>query len=280
MKKVAKVPLNPTSVAVVALMTLALSLLATDLPNFITAHRSTEPSLVFLLITGFVVIVGMSVVLLIAMKLGLGLSRSTLFAVLAFNVALIIIKFILSPLGLYMTDNQSPFNGQPFLVGISNSASGFWFAAGGSLLAYLLSLWIIFKIASHGMNIEHSKLHYRLHPWLLFVAAIVVVAIFAGQIVNPLMLAFLPVAGLQDYLSKLGVMLPVIGVLLFVAIMFAMSAFKSAAADAESVRKPALLAGLFWFCLCLILMYHILWVVFMTALVTIWPFKTFIPNSK
>jgi hypothetical protein len=271
--------ITPAVMAIIALVTFALSMLAFAMPNVVHSGGNSQPPLVFLAVVGLVVIAGMSLVLWIAMKLGLGLSRSTLFATLAFNVALIIVKFILAPLGLYLTNQASPFSAQTFLIGINNDSVGFWFAAAGSFVAYALSLWIIYKVASHGLDLAHGKRHHA-RPWLLFFAALIVVGVLSTQLYTPLSLVILPAYGLSDYLSKLQVMLPAIAIALFAAVMLAVSAFKSAAADAKAVGRPALLASLFWLCLCLVLMYHVLWVVFMTALVTIWPFKTFIPNSK
>jgi hypothetical protein len=39
-----------------------------------------------------------------------------------------------------------------------------------------------------------------------------------------------------------------------------------------------LLAGFFWLGLALILLYHVMWVVFLLTLVSIWPFRTYTPK--
>ncbi|HUD11639.1 MAG TPA: hypothetical protein VMS08_04470, partial [Candidatus Saccharimonadia bacterium] len=115
----------------------------------------------------------------------------------------------------------------------------------------------------------------------LVVGALVLLAILGAQsVLIPLFVAELPVAALGDYVSKLLPTLPLILVALGLGTVFAVMAFKSTSADAKLLRKPTLIASLFWLCLCLVFMYHVLWVVFMTAMVTIWPFKTFVPNTK
>jgi hypothetical protein len=264
----------------VSLMTAVLAVVASSLPLIISAD-SSNPPLLLLAAFGLSVVFGMCIILVLALRSGLGLSQTTVVTVIIFNVAIVLIKFVLAPLGLYASNASNPFATPPLLVGIDNSSVGFAFAAIGSGLAYIIALTVIYKILiRRSQSVSPArKRHYR--TAILLIGGLVLMAVLGvWYVFIPLLVVGLPAAALGDYLSKLGPALPAIILALVLATVFAVLAFRSANADAKRLGQPATIAGLFWLCLCLIFMYHVLWVVFMTALVTIWPFKTFIPNSK
>lgn len=53
-----------------------------------------------------------------------------------------------------------------------------------------------------------------------------------------------------------------------------------AGGDSVSVRSTAVITSAFWLVLSLLLVYHVVWVVFMTVLVGIWPLKVVAPSGK
>ncbi|HUD11248.1 MAG TPA: hypothetical protein VMS08_02460, partial [Candidatus Saccharimonadia bacterium] len=154
--------LGGTILIVAGLVGAALAVVADALPSRFPAG-STPPQLL-LAAFGLIVIFGVAIIIALAVKFGLGLSRTTIVTVFTFNVAIVIVKFVLSPLGLYASNASAPFNAQAFLVGINNNMEGFVVAAVGSFLAYLVALTIIYRIVTRDMRTSSSphKGRYRM----------------------------------------------------------------------------------------------------------------------
>ncbi|HSR26812.1 MAG TPA: hypothetical protein VLW53_24905, partial [Candidatus Eisenbacteria bacterium] len=53
-----------------------------------------------------------------------------------------------------------------------------------------------------------------------------------------------------------------------------------AAQQSVSLRDTAVLTTAFWLVLSLLLVYHVVWLVLMTGLVSLWPLKTVAPSGK
>lgn len=56
--------------------------------------------------------------------------------------------------------------------------------------------------------------------------------------------------------------------------------FGEAARTSVSVRDTAIVTAVAWLALSLLLVYHVVWVVFMSVLVSLWPLKTVAPSGK
>jgi hypothetical protein len=269
----------------VAVIGAALTALAATLPSlFIPAGHSPggafeQPPIALLAVFGLTVLAGIGLILFVATRLGLELSKSVTIGVFAFNAAIILVKFVLSPLGLYISNSSQPFidgsDGGFFnAYMINNDQSGFVYAAIGAAVAYLLALFIIYRVTKPKVPKEPAAARHMRRKLIIFAAIALAIAVgwqFA------LALGFILVSPLSDYLSKLGPMVSIVFVVLAIGVILAVLAFKTAANEVNLLRRPLLFAALFWLCLALILMYHVLWVVFMTALVAIWPFQTVVP---
>jgi hypothetical protein len=235
----------------------------------------TEPPVGVFLAMGLFAILLTAVILQTALKLGLPLKQSTIGLVFGFNVLIATVKFVVAPLSLYLTNSSVGFvSGDPLV-----STWGYWLIAAATFMLYGLVLFTIFKMTANRLS---AKQHKKLPIWKFAggLSLLALVVYFTGSVFVFLVVATIPFAPLVEYLIATGPGLVLILGLLVVAIMTAVKAFQSAADEAKQLRNATLLASLFWLCLSIILLYHVLWVVFMTALVTIWPFKTFIPNSK
>ena len=55
---------------------------------------------------------------------------------------------------------------------------------------------------------------------------------------------------------------------------------RRAATASISLRSAAIVTSVFWLALSMLLVYHVVWVVFMTALVSLWPLKVVAPSGK
>jgi hypothetical protein len=277
MAKLSDSSLQSAALVAVALVGVVLWAFANTYPQHFVTTTDTPP-LALLAIFGLAVIAGMGLILFVLTRLGLELSKSVMLAVFGFNAAIIAVKFVLSPLGLYLSNATSPFveGGASFGSVISNSQSGFTAAAISSGVAYIVALSLIYFVTKP----SRAKPAVGNKPkigWIAIGLVVLALALCWQAIVIPLI--FL-VAPLGDYLTKLGPNLAVILVMLGIGATMAIVAFKTAANEVNLLRRPMLIGTLLWLCISLILMYHVLWVVFMTALVTIWPFKTVIPPSS
>jgi hypothetical protein len=95
-----------------------------------------------------------------------------------------------------------------------------------------------------------------------------------------LLLVLLPLAGGLEYLDFVfssGLSL-VIGVLLACATAFAALAFSSAADRARVIGDASVFMSFFWVGLYFLALYHVLWVVYVLVLTSIWPLKVVTPK--
>jgi hypothetical protein len=264
-----------TVVLVGALLSIALSSLVPLWSS--NSQANGQPPFNLLLGVGLGIILLTAGILAAALKLGLPLRRSTIGLVLIFNILIIITKFVVAPLALYKTNVSQSFLDSSFVV----TAGGYWIVAAATFLLYALVLSLIFRLGGGQFGGQLPKKHIA---WKIILGLVIIGAVVfgIGGIVGILVLlpVFLPVSALIDYLGKIGSGLVVILLLLLGAIAVAAYAVRQAAGEAKLLRDASVMAGLFWLCLSLLLLYHVLWVVFMGALVTIWPFKTFSPNGK
>jgi hypothetical protein len=80
-----------------------------------------------------------------------------------------------------------------------------------------------------------------------------------------------------DYLVSLAYFMG-LGVLLALALLGAVLlcgvAFREAGAQAAAVRNITLLTGFAWVGLAFIAAYHVMWLVFVLVIITIWPLKS------
>ena len=65
---------------------------------------------------------------------------------------------------------------------------------------------------------------------------------------------------------------------LVLAAVLAYRSFDEVEKRAVRLGDATLLASFFWLGLALILLYHVMWVVFLLTLVSIWPFRTYTPK--
>jgi len=83
------------------------------------------------------------------------------------------------------------------------------------------------------------------------------------------------------YLNYISFFALVIGVALVLALVLAWKTFDRVelqSARGARMGDATLLAGFFWIGLATITLYHVMWVVFLLTLVSIWPFRTYTPK--
>jgi hypothetical protein len=98
---------------------------------------------------------------------------------------------------------------------------------------------------------------------------------FAVFLVAGLMVIVLT-AGFFGYIYRLGMGFG--RTVLVLAAVLAYKAFDEVEKRAVRLGDATLLASFFWLGLALIVLYHVMWVVLLLTLVSIWPFRTYTPK--
>ena len=219
--------------------------------------------------------VGLSVLALTALLLFAGLRgvlpRSAVFLAAAFgyNALLILVKFGLGPLALYATSE-----GQGFVI-LNTDYSGLGFLALPGLAAITAILYgtAFFILYAFYRSRLRTRLGIPIRLERRFVTLFItmfVIAVVGGVTAIGLL-------GFLEYLSSLFYV-AVLGLLLAVALLGALAlctvAFHEATEQAALLRNVTVLSTFAWIGLAFIAAYHIVWLVFVLTLVSLWPLKT------
>lgn len=276
--------MNPSVAAQTKLVDWRLAVLAFGLsgsglawlaPQLLRSVSAPLPALILVgaLLSGLAILVFLNLG-----RFGLPLSRQTIASTLAFNLIIIAIKFVLDPALMYLNNQFGAFT-VGFMSFDPNASAGYWLVAGIFFILYAAVLSVIYRRQRRKLDQLTKKEAQRPINWIKVAA--ILLGLSALAVITQLW--FVPLLGVvfgAGYLQEVGPGFGITVIGLVAAIIAAVTAFRLAAADAYRAGSTTLLAGFFWFCLAMLLAYHIMWVIFTTMMVTIWPFKTFIPNTK
>lgn len=236
-----------------------------------------QPTVPQLAITGVVMII-FTTILLSYVARTIGLGKAWLLMAILYNSAIAIIKFVISPSALY---------GQVYIAGSepfsSVSPLGNILTGVVVVLLYVLAFKLIYaasrkrlqrNLSSQGNDDQPKP---KLQDLGFKIALGIAVAVGTGFCV----LFILPFFSGASYLVPvfIGGGSLLIGALML-ALFGAIGAFERVTATAIELRDGSILATFFWLGLSLILIYHALWIIYMTVMVSIWPFKIIAPSGK
>ena len=213
--------------------------------------------------------VGLSVLALTAILLFAGLRnvlpRSGVFLAAAFgyNALLVTVKFGLGPAGRYAAD-ASNFSGG-FQI-LTNQLAYPGLAAITAIL-YGLAFFVLYLIYRRRMHRRIGAASPIEHGFLQLLVVMFVLATVGGVTVVGL-LGFLEYTFAVFLASVIGVL---IALALVLAIVFCSVAFREAADQAALLRNVTLFSTFAWVGLAFIAAFHILWLVFLLTLISIWP---------
>ena len=170
--------------------------------------------------------------------LGMGFGGTVLVLAAGYNALIAAVKLGLAPAALYQANREEAFE-----ASISDPNS-LWFFLGigsGVLLLYLLVFGVMYRVFRRRFRRRSlPSLSYLAYIFSTFGAAILLALILA---------AFL-----------------------------AYRTFEEVEKRAVRLGDATLLASFFWLGMALIVLYHVMWVVFLFTLVSIWPFRTYTPK--
>ena len=226
-----------------------------------------QPSVRMLLTTAVLVSLVCAVALFWGIRSDLGFPTRVAVYAVAFNVLVIVVKLTLGPHGYYET-NQAKQLDAP----LDDS----FLAVLAAMLIFLLYAGVYYGLYRFvGGRLKHVRAtvprtsHRR---WAIVGVVGFLLLVGSGGAV---LLFLLPLFGGLEYLGF--VFSSAVGLLVAAALAgataLAARAFTAASDTALVVGDAALFASFFWFGLYFLALYHVLWVVYILALTSIWPLK-------
>ena len=268
----------PTLVVALALFGLTGSAAMVTVPGLFAG--SERPGFAIFLVAGVAAIVLTAVLFAYVYSLGMGFGRTVLVLAFGYNALIAAVKFGLAPAALYQANRE-----QAFEASVSDPNS-LWFFLGigsGVLLLYLLVFGVMYRVfrrrfRRRALTSETSpEQGLRWSSKTIVISIVACVAFVASFVwVMPAFYIGLPTLSYLAYIfSTFGA---AIMLALILAAFLAYRTFDEVEKRAVRLGDATLLASFFWMGLALIVLYHVMWVVFLLTLVSIWPFRTYTPK--
>jgi hypothetical protein len=260
-----------------ALFGLAGSLVMVGVPRLFVGPLG--PEFMIFLVAGVAAIVLTAGFFGYVYQLGIGFGRTVLVLAAGYNALIALVKFGLAPAALYQANREQAFeasisdpNGLSFLLGIGS----------GVLLLYLLVFGVMYgvfrrRFRRRALPSETPEQGVRWTRGRIVIGVVACVAFLASFVwVLPAFYIGLPTLSYLTYiLSTFGA---AITLALGLAAFLAYRTFDEIEKRAVRLGDATLLASFFWLGLAVIVLYHVMWVVFLLTLVSIWPFRTYSPK--
>ncbi len=267
----------PSSLALKLLVATALSLAVVFVAPHTVSTDGDVPPVGMLLVTAVVVGTICATLLFWGLRADLGLPLKVAVYAVAFNVLVIVVKLALAPHGFYEVNQRRTLDGW---FAIDNAFMAF-VAAGFVFVLYLGAYAVLYysfrgKLGSIAPASEFSGLV----KGRTLVTTVVVLSVLLVASGGALLLVLVPLAAGLEYVdfvfsSTLSLM---IAVVLGCATALAAAAFNSTADRARVVGDASVFVTFFWVGLYFLALYHVLWVVYVLVLTSLWPLKVVTPK--
>jgi hypothetical protein len=255
---------------------LACSFLIATIPRLFI--RPVQPNFLLFLVAGVAVIALTAGLFGFLDRLGMGFGRTVLVLAAGYNALIAAVKLGLAPAALYRANSVEPFDAS---MQDPNSLTYYLAVAFGVLLLYVLVFGVMYRLFRRRFrrrSLSSEAPRARRVSGSVLVAILVAVVVIAVSLlwVAPLLYVGLPTLSYLVYIfSTFGV---AITLALALAAFLAYRTFDEVEKQAAHLGDATLLATFFWLGLALIVLYHVMWVVFLLTLVSIWPFQTYTPK--
>ncbi|MFN2524837.1 MAG: hypothetical protein ABR505_01010 [Actinomycetota bacterium] len=265
------------------------------------AETGTRPPVALLLLVGFLLIAAAGAAVYGAVRSDLGLPGMVAWYAVGYNALLILVKFVFGPFGLYEVNQSVDFEA----IGLITNPAGAAMAATTVLILYLAGYLIVYRIATKAdrpswiARLRDRAVRNR-RAVLLVVGGALLVAAAGGTGLLLVMLIFAS-SGLEyiHFVFSSSASLLVATFLASATILLGLHVREAASlgragglpggvprhevtseipAPEQLVANAAAVAAVFWLGLCFIALYHILWVVYILVLTSIWPLRTVVPK--
>jgi hypothetical protein len=255
----------------------ALSVAVVTLVPHAVSSGADVPPAGMLLVTATIVGIVCAVLLFWGLHSDLGLPAKTAVYAVVFNVLVVLVKLGLAPRGFYEV-NQVHTIDSTFSIDNGLMAT---LAAGVVFFLYLGVYVMLYRFFR--ARIEHlapADPVPRLPGGRKIVTGVIVLTVLLVASGGALLLVLIPLTAGVEYIdfvfsSSLSLL---IAVILACATAFAAMAFSSASDRARLVGDASLFMSFFWVGLSFLALYHVLWVVYVLVLTSIWPLKVVTPK--
>lgn len=235
------------------------------------------PPVGMLLTTATIVGVICAVLLYWGLRSDLGLPATAAAYAVAFNLLVIVVKLGLAPHGFYEVNQSRDLDG---LFSIDNGLMAM-LAAAAIFVLYVAVYLVLYRYLR--VKVEHLAPEDPIPRFVSGRALVIAVVVGTFLLIasgGALLLVLVPIAAGFDYVnfvfsSSLSLM---IGVILACATVLAAAAFNSTADRARLVGDASVFMSFFWVGLYFLALYHVLWVVYVLVLTSIWPLKVVTPK--
>lgn len=237
----------------------------------------SQPPVGTLLAVGIVVGGATSAALYLGISRDMKLPARVAIFFVAYNALIVLVKFVLAPAGLYQSNRErwlSSIYGQDGIVVLS---------AALVLVMYLAVFWMLYLGArrSLGSRVTPSERRdvTREPPLRRFVIGLVLVGAVVVGLAFLGLVTVLGGGGIQylDFVFSSSLSL-LIAVALGLASVLVVMAFRSVEDRTRAVADATILLNLFWLGLAFLVLFHVLWVIYVLVLTSIWPLKTVVPK--
>jgi hypothetical protein len=267
-----------TLAVALALFGLAGSVVVITVPRLFI--RPERPGFAVFLLTGLTAIVLTAGLFGYIYRLGMGLGKTVLVLAAGYNALIAAVKLGLAPAALYQANREQAFDAA------LADPNRVWFYLGvgsGVLLLYLLVFGVmygVFRRRFRRRSLPSESPPEQRGRWsnrTIVIGVVVLVAIAASFLwIMPVVYVGFPTFSYLFYIfSTFGA---AITLALILAAVLAYKSFDEVEKRAVRLGDATLLASFFWLGLALIVLYHVMWVVFLLTLVSIWPFQTYTPK--
>lgn len=250
------------------------ALVATWLPGA-SGHGSTPP-IAELVASASLIAALTTVALVLVLRFDLGLPVIAVLYTVAFNILIVVVKFVWGPAGLYEVNIDLGHD-------LSSELGGQTEAAIAGLLVFTLYVTMYIALYWFAKRRVQKQLGYEqtgTNPWWLvsFILVVFLMATGGGLVVLAIPLFF--AAGGIEYVQfvfssgfSLAVSFALIG-----ATTLAGLAFHEVGERARIVGDVGVLVAFFWVGLAFLALYHVVWVIYIVALTALWPLRVVVPK--
>jgi hypothetical protein len=216
--------------------------------------------------------------LILVLRFDLGLPATAVLYTVAFNVLIVLVKFVWGPAGLYEVNIEvgrdlSSQLGDPYQA---------TFAACLVLALYLAVYAGIYSFTKRRLEhqVDVPRDRRAGSSWLLLGVVIVVFFMATGGGLVVLALPLFFGAGGFEYIQfvfssafALAIAFALVG-----ATTLAALAFHEVGERAKLIGDVGVLMAFFWVGLAFLVIYHVVWVIYIVALVALWPLRVVVPK--
>ena len=238
------------------------------------------PPIGTLLLAGTVVAAVTTAALYFTLRRDLGFPAAVAVYAVGYNALVVLVKFVLAPHGLYEVNQTEDLTS---LFPIADAfgaamAAAFVFALYGAVYVGLYFL-VRRRLQPPAPRARRRR---ELSARSLVLIVLAGALLFAGSGVV-LVVLIVPLLFVESGIEYVGFVLSsgvslVVALALAAATWLAVLAFRSTGERARALGDAAVLVSLFWVGLAFLALYHVLWVVYVLVLTSLWPLRVVVPK--